>query len=132
MYNAATTVGVEALDVLLTQNLTSPLCGHLVSPEAVPQGALPAGFPLEACSEYPECLDAAAGPWHSCEKVRSVLPSPYVARKDSKGRRGHGAGDTGVQGPNVPWRKCMSLTAPQPNSQVGVLGPRPGAPALLL
>lgn len=39
------------------------------------------------------CLHTTTGPWHSCEDVRRVLPSPHVARKDSKGQRGHGEGD---------------------------------------
>lgn len=94
--NAATNVGVQVLDVPLMQNLTSHLCGHRASSEAVLHGDLPAVFPLEARSECPKCLDTAAGPWHSCEKVHSVLPSPYVARKDSKGQRGRREGDIGV------------------------------------
>lgn len=47
------------------------------------------------------CLDTTTGPWHSHENTCTMLPSPHLARRDSKGQREHGEGDIGVCGHNI-------------------------------
>lgn len=64
-------------------------------------GDLPAVFLLEVCLEFwmlQWCLDTTAGPWHSCENVHSVLPSPRFAKKDFKGQSDHKRGDLRLHG----------------------------------
>ena len=39
------------------------------------------GILTESCG----CLDTSSHPWHSCENVRRVQPSPYFVWKESEG-----------------------------------------------